>query len=90
MVDDPLFVRGSTGFTPTTRADGIWPGVREGLVRLRDPLSPPSFDLGRSTRRFTIATASYFPDLFIPRVVEQLQRDAPGVSLRIIRSPTYC
>lgn len=84
LLGDPLFVRSPGGLRPTARAEEIAPGIRDGLARLRDALSPPDFDPARATRRFTIATGSYFCDLVVPRLVERLQAEAAGVALRVV------
>jgi DNA-binding transcriptional LysR family regulator len=84
VLGDPLFVRSPGGLRPTARAEEIAPGIREGLARLRGALSPPDFDPAHASRRFTIATGSYFCDLVVPRLVEQLQADAPNVALRVV------
>lgn len=83
-LDDPLFVRSPGGLRPTTRAEEIAPGIRDGLSRMRDALSPPDFVPAHATRRFTIATGSYFCDLLLPDLVERLQAEAPGVSVRVV------
>jgi DNA-binding transcriptional LysR family regulator len=84
LIGDPLFVRSPGGLRPTARAEEIAPGIREGLVQLRGALDPPDFVPARATRRFTIATGSYFCELLVPRLVERLQIEAPGVSLRVV------
>jgi DNA-binding transcriptional LysR family regulator len=84
LFDDPLFLRGTGGLTPTARAEEMAPDIRDGLNQLRRALSPAPFDPASSARRFTIAAGSYFCDLFVPTIVEHVRRDAPSASLRFV------
>jgi DNA-binding transcriptional LysR family regulator len=83
-LDDPLFLRSTSGLQPTKRAEEIAPGIREGLRQLRGALAAPMFDPAHAARRFTIAAGAYFCDLLIPTLVERLRREAPAVTLHIV------
>lgn len=83
-LDDPLFVRGAQGLQPTARAAEMAPGVREGLRRLGETLTPSRFDGGEADRRFTLAASPYFCALLIPRLIERARTEAPGASFRIV------
>jgi DNA-binding transcriptional LysR family regulator len=83
-IGDSLFVRGPGGLQPTARALEIAPGVRDGLVRLREAMVPTTFDPASADRRFVIAAGTYFCALLIPMLVQRVRLEAPGVSLRIV------
>ncbi|RZJ79979.1 MAG: LysR family transcriptional regulator, partial [Brevundimonas sp.] len=57
--DDPLFIRGPSGMTPTARALEIGPGVHTALAQLQNALNPTRFDPAGANRRFTLTTGSY-------------------------------
>src|ERR1700761_1266423 len=71
QVGDPLFVRGRGGLRPTARASEIAPAIRDGLARLRDAFSTPSFAPATATRVFTIGASSYFCATLLPLVIER-------------------
>ena len=81
---EDLFIAGSTGVTPTPHATALWPTVRAALGELRQALEPQAFDPGRDARTFTVATADANAALTVPRLAEQLQREAPQVDLRFM------
>lgn len=80
---DPLFVRGAQGLQPTARAAEMAGGVREGLRRISQTLSPDDFTARDSGRRFTLAAGTYFCTLLVPPLVERARIEAPAVSFRI-------
>ena len=81
---EDLFVASSTGVTPTPRAIALWPTVRAALGDLRQALEPQAFDPASDARTFTVVTADANAALTVPRLADQLQRDAPGVDLRFM------
>ena len=80
---DPLFVRGPDGMRPTARAEEMAPRLRQGLAQLQEALGPSAFDPATTTRRFHIAVSAYACIILMPEVVRLLQREAPGVEIRI-------
>jgi DNA-binding transcriptional LysR family regulator len=87
LFKDDLFVRTSEGMVPTDRAQALIPGVALALEQLRRALGQGvDFDPEAALdRRFTIATSDYTDMVLMPRVVELLRREAPGVTLRVTR-----
>lgn len=81
---DQLFVRGAQGLQPTTRAAEMAGGVREGLRRISETLSPTDFAARDSGRRFTLSATTYFCTLLIPALVARARIEAPSVSFRIV------
>ncbi len=79
--DDPLFVRTPRGMLPTTRADALVPRVLAVLAAAGSLIEPERFDPRTLVRTFVIGVADFFDAELIPRLVEVLVRDAPGVSI---------
>ncbi len=80
LFDDPLLARGRGGMTPTGRALGLEPQVREALsaayrlVEKRTLFSP-----SESRQEFTVMTAEYIEYLLLPRLIARLKAEAPSV-----------
>jgi DNA-binding transcriptional LysR family regulator len=83
-VGDDLVRRSGAGIEPTPRALEIWPAVRGALDTLQAALSPEGFDPGSATDTFVLAMADATAAALIPGLVEILERDAPGVSVRVL------
>lgn len=81
---DELLVRQGQGMTPTPRAQTLWPAVREALTQLQTVLAPGEFDPATATNLFTLAMADATAGTLIPPMVPLLEREAPGVSLRVL------
>lgn len=84
--DDPLFVRTSSGMTPTARALEIGPRVHTALTELRTALQPSQFDPAASDRRFVVATGAYGCAILAPPIAAALALRAPRAEL-LIRPP---
>ena len=85
---DDLFVRSGQGVAPTQRAIALWPSVRESLLRLEQTLAPSAFDPATAQLVFTLSMADATAAMLIPALARLVERDAPGVSLRVISLST--
>lgn len=83
---DPLFVRVSSGMTPTARALEIGPRIHAALTELRTALQPSQFDPAATDRRFVVATGAYGCAILAPPVAAALAVRAPKAEL-LIRPP---
>lgn len=84
--DDPLFVRTPSGMQPTPRAQALAPGVRGALAMLESSLSQiPGFDPATAERTYRFSTSDLGETMFLPPIIETLQREAPY--LRIETTP---
>src|SRR5690554_2920181 len=83
-LDDELFVRAAHGLEPTPYAWAIWPAVGRTLDQLRSALAPPEFDPATAVRNFVIAMADATATLLMPPLVRRIEREAPGISLRVL------
>ena len=69
---------------PTPQALRLWPAVRDALRQLQQSLAPESFDPHQASNTFVLAMADATAAELVPRLVDTLETDAPGISLRII------
>ncbi|MEZ4376388.1 MAG: LysR family transcriptional regulator [Polyangiaceae bacterium] len=84
MFDDPLFVSGSAGLVATERAAALEGPLRDALasiaavVQQAAPWSPQD-----STRRFVVLSSDYGEFTLIPKLLREVQQQAPRVELVI-------
>ncbi len=84
VVGDDLVVRSGQGVEPTPRALALWPPVRQALAQLQQSLAPGAFDPASANSTFVLALADATGATLIPPLVEIVEREAPGVSLRVV------
>lgn len=80
-LDDPLFVRGPGGMTPTPRAAELAMPISEILERLRQTLSGSIFDPATAQATYTLSTTDYVAFVLLPGIMERLRREAPGIRI---------
>jgi len=83
-LDDELVVRAGYGVEPTPVALSLWPAVREALAQLRAAFTPSSFVPAEANVTFTLAMADATASLLVPPLVAIVEREAPGVLLRVL------
>ncbi|MDO8340871.1 MAG: LysR family transcriptional regulator [Candidatus Woesebacteria bacterium] len=81
---DELVQRSGQGVAPTPRAVAIWPAVREALRQLQASLIPSEFVPAEATLTFVLAMADATAASLIPGLNDTLEREAPGIALRVI------
>lgn len=81
---DELVQRSGQGMAPTPRALAIWPAVREALHQLQASLIPNEFVPAQASSTFVLAMADATAAELIPGLVDTLEHEAPGVSLRVV------
>ncbi len=83
--DDPLLVGGRQGMYPTPRAERLAEPVRRALRELRVALrAAEPFDAATARRTFVVASSDYAEFEILPRVLERLSADAPGVDVHMV------
>jgi DNA-binding transcriptional LysR family regulator len=83
MLNDELFVRGSTGMQPTPRAVEMGPQVHAALNQLAAALAPSDFDPATSERRFAVMSGAYASAILAPPLASRLAGAAPRAELMI-------
>jgi DNA-binding transcriptional LysR family regulator len=81
QLGDPLLVKIGSGMAPSPFAQSLIEDVRPILRSIQRIVSPPEpFEPATSKRAFRLAIADFAPTL-LPRVISEVQRLAPGVSV---------
>lgn len=79
---DPLLVRVGATLVLTERAEHLREPVKEALRRAEQVLLPPEgVQPAKLVRSFSLNLADYTELAILPRLVERLSREAPGVSV---------
>jgi DNA-binding transcriptional LysR family regulator len=81
---DELVQRSGQAMAPTPRALAIWPSVREALQQLQESLAPSEFVPASANTTFVLAMADATAAELIPGLVDTLELEAPGVSVRVV------
>ena len=81
---DELVQRSGQAMAPTPRALAIWPSVREALQQLQESLAPSEFVPASANTTFVLAMADATAAELIPGLVNTLELEAPGVSVRVV------
>ena len=81
---DDLVRRAGYGVEPTPVGLALWPTVRDALAQLRQSLAPGRFDPATATHAFVLAMADATAAKVVPTLIDILQREAPGVNLRVL------
>lgn len=82
QLDDPLFVRTSSGMKPTPVAKALAPTVEASLASLRGALAQHGrFDPAHAKRTFNVLLTDLGVTSCIPQVLSRLHAEAPGVRL---------
>jgi len=85
---DELFVRTAAGMQPTPLAQQMAEPIGAALAQVALALSQRGgFDPATSTRRFTLAMTDVGEVHFMPALIERCGALAPGVRLRVQRTP---
>jgi DNA-binding transcriptional LysR family regulator len=84
VLGDDLLRRSGQGVEPTPRALALWPTVQDALRQLQASLSPERFEPAQASTTFVLAMADATAAELIPGLVEVLDRDAPGVTIRVV------
>ncbi|WP_292932779.1 LysR family transcriptional regulator [Noviherbaspirillum sp.] len=82
---DELLIRTAHGVKPTPRAESLWPTVRRALSGLEEAIAPEEhFDISTAQSTFRMAMADATAALWLPALVRSIERDAPGLTIRMV------
>lgn len=85
--NDELFVRTNHGMQPTPYAEQLAGPVAQAIAILHGAVNrQDSFDPATSQKRFVIAMSDIGEIYFMPRLIEALLKQAPGISVSTLRS----
>jgi DNA-binding transcriptional LysR family regulator len=85
---DELFVTGRHHLVPTARAAELIGPVREALSRLDEVLQGSTpFVPATTQRKFRIASGDFVEFLILPRLIQHIAREAPGVMIEVVPLP---
>lgn len=84
VLGDDLLRRNGQGVEPTPRALALWPTVQDALHQLQATLAPDHFDPQTSSQSFVLAMADATAAELIPGLIEVIDREAPGVTIRVV------
>jgi DNA-binding transcriptional LysR family regulator len=89
LLHDPLFIRTTDEMAPTSRADALAGPVREALWKVRHAIeSQLGFCPRSSSRTFRIYMSDFGQMAFLPKLLNFLSNDAPGVNIHTVQVPT--
>ena len=83
-LNDELLIRTAHGVKPTPRAEELWPAVRNALANLEAAVAPTEFDISKVQATFRMAMADATAVLLLPTLVRSIEREAPGVNVRMV------
>ncbi len=82
--DDRLFIRTSQGMEPTPRAQAIYPHIQQALAHVENARGKPDgFAPHGAVREFRIGMTDISEIILLPRLINHLQRTAPGLVLLV-------
>ncbi|QRY77815.1 LysR family transcriptional regulator [Pseudomonas sp. PDNC002] len=85
---DELFVIGRGGLVPTARATELIGPVRDALSRLDEALEGSGpFVPASMKRKFRIASGDFVEFLILPKLIQAIAREAPGVMIEVVPLP---
>ncbi|SFU54018.1 LysR family transcriptional regulator [Pseudoduganella namucuonensis] len=89
LLGDELFVRTARGMEPTPYALRLAEPIGYALSTIHDSLNEVAhFDPATSKRKFTLGMTDIGEMYFLPKLMEILRRQAPGVSVSTVRNTT--
>ena len=83
-VGDKLVVRSGYGVEPTPRALALWPAIADALRQMEASLTPGDFVAADAVNTFVLGMADATAAELMPGLVQIIERDAPGVSMRVL------
>ncbi len=84
LLNDELLVRLGNGMQPTPYAQSIKAGLRRNLADLQRLVrTGGAFDPARAEGTLRVAAPGHMGALIVPDLIERIERDAPGLRLRI-------
>jgi DNA-binding transcriptional LysR family regulator len=87
LFKDDLFIKTSKGITPTPRAIELTSSIRQALEQIQLAVSSqPEFDPEKSDRLFRLGMDDYTEIVFLPKLLQLLEKSAPNIRVLVIPS----
>jgi DNA-binding transcriptional LysR family regulator len=86
IFNDPLLLRRGTRMALTPRALELVRPLEDALRGLSMLLHARSFDPASATRRFRLAASDFGAHVILPRLMQRLRAEAPGIDIAITQS----
>ena len=87
LTGDTLFLRTTKGMEPTPFAQQLAEPIAYALGLIHGAVNQrAAFDPGTAKRAFTVGMTDIGEIYFLPKLIEELARDAPGVTLSTVRN----
>ncbi len=86
LMHDPLFVKSGRGIVATAHAQALAEKARTLLDDMKAIAAGSQFDPKKAALTFTVAANDFQRDLLLPRFLERVKTQAPGIQLRVIPS----
>ncbi|MFS1526300.1 LysR family transcriptional regulator [Microbulbifer sp. 2304DJ12-6] len=87
-LDNPLFIRGPSGMTPTPFTESIMPRVQQALSLLADSLNEHRhFNPAQAHKTLRLSMNDMVETVLLPRLLEKLEQQAPGVTVESFYVP---
>jgi len=83
-LDDPLLVKGQSGFVLTPRALALAPLVAAALAQTKAVFQPIEFDPTKAVRSIRMAATDTYAVLLGPPIIARLSQEAPSITLQMI------
>ena len=88
LLDDPLFIRTNDGMSPTPRAEALAGPINQALSEVRNAIEHQlGFNPRTSDRTFKIYMSDLGQMVLLPRVLELVANEAPGVNIHTVQVP---
>ncbi len=89
LTNDPLFLRTTRGMEPTPFADRLAEPVTQALRLIHSAVNQETpFNPATAKRAFTLGMTDIGEIYFLPKLMEELDRVAPGVTVSTVRNTT--
>ena len=87
LFKDELFVKSSRGVIPTSKAIALAEPIRQALLDIQSAIaSQQNFDAATSERTFRLGMDDYTEALFLPKLLQYIERVAPNIKIQVFPS----
>jgi DNA-binding transcriptional LysR family regulator len=83
---DPLLVRSGRGMRPTARAEQLIRSVSQAFDSIQSTVAGDAiFVPARASRSFTLMLSDIGEIIYLPRLIQRVQKEAPGIQISVRR-----